>query len=73
MILGELFDPNREAADDPADDQSIPTLNDVRKVKLTLGMINKLRLMHDVRKFELELRLTQIQQQYAAPATGQGI
>lgn len=68
MILNEIFNSN-DAYENPADDQSVPKLSDVRKVKLTLAQINKLRMLSDVRKFEQEKRLKQIQQQYGAAST----
>lgn len=70
MILNEIFDNKFNAYENPANDQSVPKLSDVRKVKLTLAQINKLRQLSDVRRFEQEKRLTQIQQQYGAVPTG---
>jgi hypothetical protein len=73
MILTEIFSKYENAYDDPADDQSIPKLSDLRKTKLTLGQINRLRLMSDVRKYELQQSLEDIQKQYGKPAdTGSG-
>jgi len=66
MILNEIFNDNMDAYEDPATDQEVPKLNDLRKVKLTLGQIHKLRLLSDVRKFEQERRLKQIQRQYGS-------
>ena len=51
---------------DQQQDQSIPKLNDVRKTRLTLSQINSLRMMNDVRRFEEETRLTDIQRQYGS-------
>ena len=70
MILNEIFDNKFNAHENPANDQSVPKLSDVRKVKLTLAQINKLRQLSDVRRFEQEKRLTQIRLQYGAVPTG---
>jgi hypothetical protein len=53
---------------DPADDNEVPKLNDLRKTKLTLGQINRLRLIRDVRNFELKNNLENIRKQYGTPA-----
>jgi prephenate dehydrogenase len=68
MILTELFEPNPEAYQDIAQDNSQPKLGDLRKTKLTLRQINKLRRLNDVRAFEFKERLKKVQRQYAPPA-----
>ena len=52
---------------DPADDNEVPKLNDLRKTKLTLGQINRMRLIRDVRAFELKSNLENIRKQYGRP------
>lgn len=52
---------------DPANDNEVPQLNDLRKTKLTLGQINRLRLVRDVRNFELKNNLEKIKKQYGRP------
>jgi hypothetical protein len=66
MILKEIYTPAATGYESPNTDQSIPKLHDVRKTRLTLSQINALRLMNDVRKFEEEQRLNDIQRQYGA-------
>ncbi len=69
MILFEIFDNETlDSTQNPSDDQSIPKLKDVRKTKLTLADIDKLRLISDIRAFEKENRLKDIQRQYGTPA-----
>ena len=71
MILNELYDEDELNFSDPAEDNSVPRLNDLRKTKLTLGQINRMRLISDVRKFEKAQDLENIRRQYGAPA-GEG-
>lgn len=69
MILTEMFDDAKEGDYvDPAHDNEIPKLNDLRKTKLTLGQINRLRLIRDVRNFELRSDLENVRAQYGKPA-----
>lgn len=69
MKLDEMFtqDSIETADDDPSQDRSIPKLGDIRKTKLTLAQINRLRIMHDVHKYEKEKELNDVRIQYAAP------
>jgi hypothetical protein len=68
MILNELYDRQPAAYQDVSQDNSQPTLKDLRKTRLTLRQINKLRQMNDVRAFEYKEKLKLIKQQYAPPA-----
>lgn len=70
MILNELLDNVGTAYEDPSHDNSRPTLKDLRKTKLTLKQINKLRMMSDVRRFEQQKRLKDIQRQYGQAPQG---
>jgi hypothetical protein len=54
------------------DDQSILKLSDMRKTRLTLGQLNKLRQMNDVRKIEHEQKLKTLATQYKPPAQEPG-
>jgi hypothetical protein len=69
MILTEIFDTAQPGYTDPEHDNSIPKLSDVRKTRLTLAQINSLRMMNDVRKFEQEQRMGEIQRQFSAKPT----
>lgn len=79
MNITEMFqtqdeDERRDEYMNPADDNEVPKLDDLRKTKLTLGQINRLRLIRDVRNFELKSNLENIRKQYSKPAeTGAGI
>ena len=50
------------------DDSTVLKLSDLRKTRLTLGQLNRLRIMNDVRKLEHEQKLEKVQKQYAIPA-----
>lgn len=58
---------------DPSDDTSILTVNDTRKTRLTLKMLNKLRLAGEAREQETMEELSTIKAQYAKPAPEQPI
>ena len=73
MNITEMFqeqdeDTRRNEYMDPAEDNEVPKLNDLRKTKLTLGQINRMRLIRDVRNFELKNSLKNIRTQYGRPA-----
>jgi hypothetical protein len=65
MLLTEIYDTPKQGYTDSSQDQSVVKLSDVRKTRLTLAQLNSLRQMNDVRKFEEEQRLTDIQRQFA--------
>lgn len=67
MLLTEIYENSKPGYEDPSHDNSVFKLSDVRKTRLTLTQINALRQMNDVRKFEEEQRLTDIQRQFAPP------
>ena len=69
MILNEIYDRAEAGYQDLSQDNSQPTLGDLRKTRLTLRQLNKLRQMNDVRSFEYKEKLKLVKQQYApAPA-----
>jgi hypothetical protein len=68
MILLELYERPPTAYQDVAQDNSQPRLGDLRKTKLTLRQINRLRQLNDIRQYEFQQKLKQVQQQYAPPA-----
>ena len=72
MNITEMFEEQDEDTRtseymDPSEDNEVPKLNDLRKTKLTLGQINRMRLIRDVRNFELKNNLENIRKQYAKP------
>ena len=67
MILNELYDRSPAAYQDLSQDNSQPTLKDLRKTRLTLRQIKKLRELSDVRSVEYKEKLVQLRQQYAPP------
>jgi hypothetical protein len=68
MILNEIYQGVPAAYQDVAQDNTQPTLGDLRKTKLTLRQINKLRRMNDLRTYEYKEKLKQIKKQYSPPA-----
>jgi hypothetical protein len=68
MILNEIYQGVPAAYQDRAEDNTQPTLGDLRKTKLTLRQINKLRRLNDVRTYEFKEKLNRVQAQYAPPA-----
>lgn len=68
MLLTEIWDREPEAYQDLSQDNSQPTIKDLRKTRLTLRQLNKLRRMNDVRKFEFSEKLKKVRAQYAPPA-----
>ena len=73
MILNEIYEKSPEAYQDLSQDNSQPTLGDLRKTRLTLRQIRKLRQMNDVRTYEYKEKLKLIKQQYAPPAVPPGL
>ena len=73
MILNELYERSPEAYQDISQDNSQPTLDSMRKTRLTLKQMNKLRQMNDVRSYEYKEKLKLIKQQYAPPAAPPGL
>jgi hypothetical protein len=71
MFINNLFESPRESMpgyESEQDDQTTMKLSDLRKTRLTLSHLNRLRQASDVRKFEHEKNIEQIQGQYKAPA-----
>ena len=68
MILNELYNRSPEAYQDVSQDNSQPSLGNLRKTRLTLRQLGKLRQMNDVRNFEYKEKLKDIRKQYAPPA-----
>lgn len=72
MLLTELYDDQLPPGyGTEKDDNSVLKLSDTRKTRLTLAQLNKLRMAHDIRKFEHEGKLKQLKTQYSpAPEAG---
>jgi hypothetical protein len=68
MLLLELYQRVPGSYQDVSQDNSQPRLGDLRKTKLTLRQINRLRQLNDIRQYEVQEKLKQIQAQYAPPA-----
>ena len=74
MILNELFAKQPEEMQDLSKDGSVPKYEDSRKTRLTLGQINRLRKMNDMRALEHEQEMSFVRKMYAplAPAPEMG-
>ena len=75
MFLSEMVNANNGAFQDLSQDNSVEKPRDLRKTRLTLAHLNRLRMANDVRKFEFETKMKDIQGQYGAsaePAAGPG-
>ena len=73
MLLNEIYDranPGYQALDQ---DNSQPTVGDLRKTRLTLRQLNKLRQMNDIRSVEYREKLKLVKQQYAPPPAAPGL
>jgi hypothetical protein len=69
MILNELFDKAVPEMQDQSQDSTVLKYEDSRKTRLTLGQLNRLRKMNDMRALEHEQEMTLVRKMYApAPA-----
>lgn len=69
MILNELFSRAPDEMQDLSQDGTVPKYEDTRKTRLTLGQINRLRKMNDMRALEHEKDMAFVRKMYApAPA-----
>lgn len=75
MLITELFAEMPAGYRTEKDDGTVLKLSDLRKTRLTLGQINRLRAMNDVRNFEREKKIDTISKQYkpAEQAPGPGL
>lgn len=74
MYLFEFYNAPPKGMQDVEDDHSQPRYGFSRKTKgLTLGAINKIRRMKEVRTYEQAENLKKIRQQYAPPAPEGGL
>jgi len=68
MFLREFYEMAPEGVQNLSDDHSQPKWGEGRKTKLTLGEINKIRRMSEVRNYERANNLKKIRKQYSPPA-----
>ena len=79
MYITDLFEesdtiePTPDGYATEKDDQSILKLSDMRKTRLTLGQLNKLRMMNDIRKLEHDQKIKSLSTQYLPPAQEGGM
>lgn len=74
MLLNEFiyFDKDHDSMSereryDPANDTTVVDVNDLRKSRLTLKMINRLRKAGDARQKETREELEMVRKMYATP------
>jgi hypothetical protein len=75
MLINNLFESPHESMpgyQSDKDDQSVQHISDLRKTRLTLAHLNRLRQASDVRKYEHEKNIKDIQTQYKAAAADAG-
>ena len=70
MFITEFFNSTETPQFNEKDDQSVLSVDDTRKVRLTLRHLNRLRSSNDIRKFENEQKATDIAQQYTPSDAG---
>jgi hypothetical protein len=68
MLLNEFYQKDPEAYQDLSQDNSQPSLKNLRKTRLTLRQLNKLRKMNDIRSVEYKEKIKLVRQQYQPPA-----
>lgn len=80
MFITELFlaensiiEPTPPGYASEEDDQSILKLSDLRKTRLTLGHLNKLRVINDIKAIEHSKKLKTLSTQYKPAADAGGM
>lgn len=69
MILNELFAKHAPGMQDLSQDNTTLKYEDSRKTRLTLGQLNRLRKMNDMRALEHEQEMSLVRKMYSpAPA-----
>lgn len=66
-MLKELFEAKEDSMYDPDDDNTAYKLTDTRKPKLTLKILNKLRMYREFKKNEINTRNEIVAIVYAQP------
>lgn len=67
MLYKDIYESRGDSMYDPEDDHSAYKITDTRKPKLTLEVINKLRMYRKFKEQEDEKRNTVVQTVYAPP------
>lgn len=73
MILNELFSKAVDDMQDLSQDGTALKFEDSRKTRLTLGQINRLRKMNDMRALEHEKDMSFVRKMYAPPPADPGM
>jgi len=73
MFLNEIYNRTAPGYQDLSQDNSQPTVGDLRKTRLTLRQLNKLRQMNDIRSVEYREKLKLVKQQYAPAPVAPGL
>lgn len=72
MNLFEMFSSEKYGHETEKEDNTTVSLKDMRKTKLTLGHINRLRQMKDIRNLERAKKLETLSAQYGAGGAEMG-
>ena len=67
MILKELYQRSPAQYQDVSQDNSQPTLKNLRKTRLTLMQINKIRRMNDLLQYEFDEKIKKVKKMYSPP------
>jgi len=67
MILKELYQRSPAQYQDLSQDNSQPTLKNLRKTRLTLMQLNKIRRMNDLRQYEFDEKIKKVKKMYSPP------
>jgi len=73
MFLNEIYNRTAPGFQYLGQDNSQPTVGDLRKTRLTLRQLNKLRQMNDIRSVEYREKLKLVKQQYAPAPVAPGL
>lgn len=73
MNIFEIFETTPAGYGSEEDDHTSLKMSDLRKTRLTLGQLNKLRIMNDVKKLEHEQKLIKVKNQYKSAASAEGM
>lgn len=71
MYILDIFEDSPPAYRDEKQDNSVKTMGELRKTRLTLAQIKRLRMMNDLKKFEEQKKIQSLSKQYK-PAAAAG-
>lgn len=72
MFISELFQPTPEPYHSGEDDNTVKSISDLRKTRLTLSHIKKMREINDLRNVEMKKKLDKVKKQFSHHSANQG-